>query len=182
MAHLGVPVAPRGRARAYCGEMRPDKVPDGGKSLPFDFTRAHHLYQALFGQVEDLTKGKHLLIVPSGPLTQIPFHVLVTEHPNPKATGAAAFRRAAWFAKSNSITVLPSVSSLKALREHAKTSHATKSYAGLRERSICRRVAHRHRASLHQRDGGRLAPRSCLALILPANDRRSTGVRSAISL
>lgn len=115
--------------------MRPDKVPDGGKSLPFDFTRAHHLYQALFGQVEDLTKGKHLLIVPSGPLTQIPFHVLVTEHPNPKATGAAAFRRAAWFAESNSITVLPAVSSLKAFREHAKASHATKSYAGLRERS-----------------------------------------------
>ena len=107
-----------------------EKAPKQSDPLPFDLTRAHQLYQALFGQVEDLIKGKHLLIVPSGPLTQIPFHVLVTEKPDPAATGADAFRRAAWLAKSNSITVLPSVSSLKALREHAKTSHATKPFVG----------------------------------------------------
>jgi tetratricopeptide (TPR) repeat protein len=96
-----------------------EKAPDGGKPLPFDLTRAHQLCQALFGQVEDLIKGKHLLIVPSGPLTQIPFHVFVTQQPDPAATNVEAFRQAAWFAKSNAITVLPSVSSLKALREHA---------------------------------------------------------------
>jgi len=39
-------------------------------------------------------------------------------------------RRAAWLAKSNAITVLPSVSSLKALREYAKTSHAAKPFVG----------------------------------------------------
>ena len=44
------------------------------RSLP----RAHKLYSALFGEVQDLIKGKHLLIVPSGPLTQLPFQVLVT--------------------------------------------------------------------------------------------------------
>ena len=55
-----------------------EKAPDGNTPLPFDLARAHQLYQALFGQVDDLIKGKHLLIVPSGPLTQIPFHVLVT--------------------------------------------------------------------------------------------------------
>ena len=106
------------------------KAPKFGEPLPFDLTRAHQLYQALFGQVEDLIKGKHLLIVPSGPLTQIPFHVLVTEKPDPAAAGTDAFRRAAWFAKSNAITVLPSVSSLKALREHAKESHAAKALIG----------------------------------------------------
>ena len=68
--------------------------------------------------------------MPSGPLTQIPFHVLVTEQPDPAATGTDAFRRAAWLAKSNAITVLPSVSSLKSLREHAKTSHAKKPFVG----------------------------------------------------
>ena len=107
-----------------------EKAPDGDKPLPFDLTRAHQLYQALFGQVEDLIKGKHLLIVPSGPLTQIPFHVLVTEQPDLAATGAEALRRAAWLAKSHTITVLPSVSSLKALREHTKTNHATKPFVG----------------------------------------------------
>jgi hypothetical protein len=34
-------------------------------SLPFDHARAFRLYAALFGQVQDLIKGKHLLIVPS---------------------------------------------------------------------------------------------------------------------
>ena len=46
--------------------------------------RAHALYKALFGQVEDLIRDKHLLIVPSGPLTQLPFQVLVTA-PRPPA-------------------------------------------------------------------------------------------------
>ena len=50
---------------------------------PFDIEKAHELYQALFGEVADLLKnpdgtGKQLLIVPSGPLTQLPFQVLVT--------------------------------------------------------------------------------------------------------
>jgi CHAT domain-containing protein len=122
-----------GEGRRHCLNLLAvdvEKAPDGDKPLPFDLTRAHQLYQALFGQVEDLIKGKHLLIVPSGPLTQIPFHMLVTEQPDLAATSAEALRRAAWLAKSNSITVLPSVSSLKAIREHAKTSHATKPFVG----------------------------------------------------
>jgi tetratricopeptide (TPR) repeat protein/CHAT domain-containing protein len=57
-----------------------------GKPLPFDLVRAHKLYQGLFGQVEDLIKDKHLLIVPSGPLTQLPFHVLVKSLPSDAST------------------------------------------------------------------------------------------------
>ena len=48
------------------------------QTLPFDTARAHALYKALFGEVEDLIRDKQLLIVPSGPLTQLPFQVLVT--------------------------------------------------------------------------------------------------------
>ena len=49
--------------------------------LPFDLERAHVLYKALLGPVEDMIKGKHLLVVPSGPLTSLPFHVLVMDTP-----------------------------------------------------------------------------------------------------
>src|SRR5262249_50593890 len=42
-----------------------------GKPLPFDPGRAQLLYKALLGKVEDIIKGKHLLIVPSGALTQL---------------------------------------------------------------------------------------------------------------
>jgi CHAT domain-containing protein/tetratricopeptide (TPR) repeat protein len=105
----------------------PEKAPVGNDELPFNLTRAHQLYQAVFGHVEDLIKDKHLLI---RELTQLPFHALVTKPPDPATTGAEAFRRAAWLAKNSGITILPSVSSLKALREYARTSHASKAFVG----------------------------------------------------
>jgi hypothetical protein len=52
-------------------------APNRGAALPFDVARAHALFQALFGQIEDLIKDKQLLIVPSGPLPALPFSVLV---------------------------------------------------------------------------------------------------------
>src|SRR5262245_45961946 len=53
----------------------PNGVPKGSTLLPFDQSRAHALYRALFGTVEDMIADKHLLLVPSGPLTQLPFQV-----------------------------------------------------------------------------------------------------------
>ena len=48
----------------------------------FDLAGAHELYVALLRPVEGLIKGKrHLLFVPSGALTALPFHLLVTEKP-----------------------------------------------------------------------------------------------------
>jgi CHAT domain-containing protein len=93
--------------------------------LPFDLARAHRLYTALLGQVEDLIKSKHLLIVPSGALTQLPFQVLVTAPPT-----NSKHKSAAWLARSHAITVLPAVSSLKALRRIARPSAATKPMIG----------------------------------------------------
>jgi CHAT domain-containing protein len=101
-----------------------------GKPLPFDRDRAHALYKSLFGQIEDLIKDKHLLIVPSGALTQLPFQVLITEKPNKAESGDDAFRRAAWLVRKHALTVLPSVSSLRALRELAKDSHASRPLIG----------------------------------------------------
>ena len=93
--------------------------------LPFDHARAHKLYVALFGEVQDLVAGKHLLIVPSGPLTQLPFQVLITKQPT-----SSDHREAAWLAREHAITVLPAVSSLKALRRIGKSSAATKPMIG----------------------------------------------------
>src|SRR5262249_39801863 len=102
-----------------------------GRPLPFDLARAHALYKQLFGQVEDLIGDKRLLIVPSGPLTQLPFQVLVTKAPKvalPEFFGD--YRDVAWLARKHAITVLPAVSSLKALRELAKESRASLPYVG----------------------------------------------------
>ncbi|MFZ4807058.1 MAG: tetratricopeptide repeat protein [Hyphomicrobiaceae bacterium] len=102
-----------------------DKAPVEGQALPFDTARAHKLYEALFGGVQDLVKGKHLLVVPSGPLSQLPFQVLVTKPP-----AGNDHRAAAWLARDHAITVLPAVSSLKALRRTGKPSAATKPMIG----------------------------------------------------
>ncbi len=92
---------------------------------PFDRARAHALYTALFGQVEDFINGKHLLIVPSGPLTQLPFQVLVTAPP-----AGGGLKSAVWLARNHAVTILPAVSSLKALRRTARPSTAAKPMIG----------------------------------------------------
>jgi CHAT domain-containing protein/tetratricopeptide (TPR) repeat protein len=100
--------------------------------LPFDVTRAHELYKALLGPVESMIKGKRLLIVPSGPLTSLPFNVLVMEAPKTAIPETLAqYRDVTWLGSRTALTVLPSVSSLKALRQFAKTSRATKPYLGI---------------------------------------------------
>jgi CHAT domain-containing protein len=98
---------------------------------PFDLVRAHELYRFLFGQMEPLIKGKQLLIVPSGPLTGLPFQALVTKKP---AIAIPAnikdYARASWLGQQHAITVLPSAASLQALRKFAKASKAAQPFAG----------------------------------------------------
>ena len=96
-----------------------------GEGLPFDLTRAHDIYKALFGEIEDLIKNKELFVVPSGPLAVLPLQALVTEKP-----AELSRARASWFAKRSALTVLPSVASLQSLRRLAKTSKATSPFMG----------------------------------------------------
>ena len=101
------------------------------ETLPFDLARAHDLYRALFGQAEDLIKDKHLLVVPSGDLTALPFQVLITAAPRVAIPDSVSgYRGAAWLARRHAITVLPSVASLKALRRFARTSQAKEPFIG----------------------------------------------------
>ena len=85
-------------------------------ALPFDLATAHELYQALLAPFADLTAGKHLIVVPSGPLTSLPFHVLVTEASGGKGAVSEGLPPS-WLALKQPVTVLPSVGSLQALRK-----------------------------------------------------------------
>jgi CHAT domain-containing protein len=103
-----------------------------GKAGLFDLARAYELYAALLGPVEPLVKDKRsLLVVPSGALTALPFHLLVTEKP------AAAipekidgYREAAWLLRRQAVSVLPSIASLKALRSFARKDQGIKPMTG----------------------------------------------------
>jgi len=116
---------------ARCAKLLNVAKPEEKDPLPFSLGIAHELYQALFGPVEDLIKGKHLLIVPSGPLTSLPFHLLVTENPETALPNSyVGYRGVAWLGRRQPLTVLPSVASLRALREFAKGGRGSQNYIG----------------------------------------------------
>jgi CHAT domain-containing protein/Tfp pilus assembly protein PilF len=110
------------------------QIEDARPGQLFDLGLAHELYAALLGPVTDLIDGKHhLLFVASGVLTGLPFHLLVTEPPaipRPNDRQLEAYRDAAWLIQRHAVTVLPSVSSLKALRVLAKGGRAEKPLVG----------------------------------------------------
>jgi CHAT domain-containing protein len=94
-------------------------VPRADEQLPYDVDRAHRIYRALLGEAGDLIAGRHLLVVAPGALAQLPLQALVTA---PFSGGD--LRAVGWLARQNALTVLPAVSSLKALRRHARPSAA----------------------------------------------------------
>jgi CHAT domain-containing protein len=106
----------------------------GSKPVLFDLGLANELYAALIGPVEEVTKqARHLLVVPSGPLTSLPFHLLVTEKPAtaiPQLRDIASYRDAAWLVKRQAVSVLPALASLKALRQVARRDPGTKPLVG----------------------------------------------------
>jgi CHAT domain-containing protein/tetratricopeptide (TPR) repeat protein len=102
-----------------------------GEPLPFDLARAHALYLGLLAPFQQTIKGKQLLIAASGPLTALPFSVLVTEKPDaPVPADPRRYADAAWLAKSHATTMLPSVASLASLRGVARPAAAASPFIG----------------------------------------------------
>jgi len=116
-------------AHACAEKLGRDRAPAAGDPLPFDLDRAFGLYQALLAPVAKDIEGKELILVPSGPLATLPFQVLLTEKPTPDAS-RQDLAKAPWLVKRFATTVLPSVSSLKALRQVAQRSKAPKPFIG----------------------------------------------------
>ena len=100
-------------------------APAPGAPLPFDQARAFALYDALLGPIAAKVEGDQLVLVPSGPLATLPFEVLLTDKPT-----SGDLANAPWLVKRFATSVLPSVSSLVALRQVAKASTASKPFAG----------------------------------------------------
>jgi CHAT domain-containing protein/tetratricopeptide (TPR) repeat protein len=118
----------RGKGALRCADLLklpPQKAPEVDQPLPFDAARAHALYASLLGGARDLIDGKHLLVVPSGALTTLPFQVLVTEAPS-----SSDLAKVRWLVRDHAITVLPSAASLVALRRTGRPSAAPKPMLG----------------------------------------------------
>jgi hypothetical protein len=100
----------------------------------FDLGLANELYVSLIGPVEDLVKdAHHVLVVPTGPLTSLPFHLLVTEKPATAITqlkDIGSYPDAGWLINHQAVSVLPALTSLKALRQVARRDPGAKPLEG----------------------------------------------------
>ncbi|MGC2774490.1 MAG: CHAT domain-containing tetratricopeptide repeat protein [Bradyrhizobium sp.] len=98
----------------------------------FDLAVANELHTILLAPVDALIKDKRsLLIVPSGALTALPYHLLVTEPPAQAVPDSmAGYREAAWLLRRQAVSVLPSLGSLQALRGVTRGDRGAKPMIG----------------------------------------------------
>jgi CHAT domain-containing protein/Tfp pilus assembly protein PilF len=86
----------------------------------------YELYLKILQPVDDFIRAKaKLIVVPDGALTSLPFQLLVTEPPKGRS-----YRTAAYLVRRHAITVSPSVTSLKVLRQSASLAPAGKPMTG----------------------------------------------------
>ena len=115
--------------KALRERLDPEKNPDG---RPFPAARAYALYQNIFAPATELIQGvHHVLIVPDEALESLPFEVLVTKPPAHHPESPADDRTIAWLARDYATTVLPGVSSLRALREFAANGEPPLPFLGV---------------------------------------------------
>ncbi|WP_219893401.1 CHAT domain-containing protein [Aquisediminimonas profunda] len=89
----------------------------------FERSLAWKLYHGLFGDkaIQSVIAAKpNWIIVPSGPLTTLPPSLLLTAPPEAGTEGdfdTEALRRSPWLVRSKALTLLPSISSLRTVRQ-----------------------------------------------------------------
>lgn len=97
----------------------------------FDLRTSYRVYQKLFDTLDERIKSKlHYNFVPTGELTALPFHLLVTQEPASAVPEPSDYRKAPWIIRDHAIAVLPSVGSLEALRAIPGPSRPRKALVG----------------------------------------------------
>jgi CHAT domain-containing protein len=101
----------------------------------FNVRLAGKVYRELLEPVSEGWKSaKNLLVIPDGPLGQLPLSVLVTKQSELEArpeTYFAGYKKVPFLVKSHSVAVVPSVSSLIALRNLPSNRRERKSFVGI---------------------------------------------------
>lgn len=100
---------------------------EGGSVNEFKLGEAHFLYETLFGRVaEPLAKIKRLVVVPTGPLSTLPFGTLVTSAP-----ASDDYRTASWLVNRLAITHAPSIISFVNLRSTRSQAASPRPFLGI---------------------------------------------------
>ncbi|MBI4241942.1 MAG: CHAT domain-containing protein, partial [Candidatus Rokubacteria bacterium] len=146
----------------------------------FDLVTAHRLYSALLEPVrEGWRLAESLLVVPHGPLGQLPFSLLPTE---PTAPGReeepifAGYRAVPWLIRSHAVTMLPSVTALATLRALPAGDRSRRPFVGFGDPYFSQEQARRAARRSAPPEVAGLATRS-----LPVTLRSSPGTQGADS-
>lgn len=103
---------------------------EGGRAVPVSAKLLNEMYNSLFAPVLPHLAGiNHIMVVASGALQSLPFGMLVASPP-PTIKTDSDYRNVDWLIKRYALSVLPSVSSIRALRQFAKAPGQQDPFAG----------------------------------------------------
>jgi CHAT domain-containing protein len=97
----------------------------------FDTDTAVKLYTVLIAAAVSMVENDdHLIVVPDGPLQRLPFGLLISEQPHTNIETNADYGTVDWLARHHPYSVLPAVSSLRALRTRTPRQVAPSPFIG----------------------------------------------------
>ncbi len=97
---------------------------ESGKVKEFDLVKSNSIYMNLFSKLEqEIKKIDHLIVVPSGPLSSLPFSVLVTQ-----INANQDYAQAKWLINEVAITHTPSLKSFYEKRSTVPGTQPTKTF------------------------------------------------------
>ncbi len=105
-------------------QLRSKLDPTQNPIKPFDTTASYALYQKIFAPLEEKLKGvRHIVLINGGALQSLPFPVLVDKAPGQQG-------QTSWLADRYAFSVVPSVSSLRALRTFSRAAPGKEPFIG----------------------------------------------------
>jgi CHAT domain-containing protein len=113
----------------------PGYIAELGDLPAFDLKAAHELYAQLLAPVSaGWLPETHLLVVPDGPIGQLPLGLLTTARTSP-GTGNRGilfgeYRDVPWLARTHAVTVLPAVAALPQFNVRASLPASSRAFAG----------------------------------------------------
>jgi CHAT domain-containing protein len=97
----------------------------------FSRYRAAQVYDFLLWPLEPVFgAARHVFVVPDGPLTGLPFGLLVTTYPEGDDADPAVLRETDWMIRRHALTTLPAVESLRVVRAMPPPAAGRVAFAG----------------------------------------------------
>lgn len=118
---------------------------------PYPVVESYQLYRRVVAPAEAVLRGvSSVMVVPDDALLSLPFGALVAETSGAPVRDTASLAQVGWLARRYAFTVLPSDTSLRAIRRFARPPVGSEAFAGFGDPLLRGDVRQTRRASLAQ--------------------------------